>query len=307
MDQLRSMTVFAAVVDRGSFAAAASHLGLSRTAASKLVMELEAHLGVTLLNRTTRTISLTRPGTAYYERAKRILDEIDEADREAGAETLSPRGRVLVSAPMSFGVRHLAPRLKTYLDANPDVQLDLFLSDSQVDFVREGFDLTIRIGKLANSGLIARKIGTTRSIFCAAESYLRDRGTPMHPRNLEDHACLGYPYWRGQNSWEVQGPDAATITVDVDNRIWCNNGDALVAAASGGLGIILQPDFLVHDAIERGELVQILDDYRSPEMGIYVLFMPNLFLPSRVRSFIDFLAQSFAEDMPWRSMTRTAA
>lgn len=299
MDRLRAMAVFASVVDRGSFAAAADHLGLSRTATSKLVMELEAHLGVTLLNRTTRRVSLTDAGTAYFERARRILEEVEEADNEAASQTQMPHGRVRVSAPMSFGIRHIAPRLKTYMDAFPDVEIDLALNDRQVDLIEEGFDLTIRIGQLADSSLISRKLATSRLRVCAAPGYLKENGAPAHPSELTDHICLGYAYWSGRNNWQLQASGGEMISVTVHNRLWSNNGDALLAAALSGLGIAFQPDFIAYDALRRGDLIEILNGFTGPEVGVHVLYGQTAFMPLRVRSFIDFLAQSFAENTPW--------
>lgn len=303
MDQLRAMSVFVAVVDRGSFAGAADHLGLSRTAASKHVMDLEAHIGATLLNRTTRRLSLTGPGTAYYERAKQILELVEAADGAAAMETQTPRGRLRVSAPMSFGIRHLAPRLTGYLDAYPEVGIDLVLNDRLVDLVEEGFDLTIRIGRLADSSLMVRRLASSRLVLCAAESYLRERGRPAHPLELAEHACLGYPYWSGQDAWHLRSPDGAQIRVPVETRLWSNNGDALLNAAVAGAGIILQPDFIVHDALRRGELVEILSAFAAPEVGIHAVFAQRAFLPLRVRTFIDYLARSFSDDLPWADGT----
>ena len=192
MDKLRALSVFTTVVERGSFAAAADHLRLSRTAASRLVMDLEAELGARLLNRTTRRISLTPAGEAYASQARRILDQLEEADREASAQTLRPTGRLRVSAPMSFGVRHLAPRLKDYMTAHPEMQLDLVLNDRQVDLADEGFDLAIRIGRLGESALIAKRLARCRMVLCAAPSYLRDHGRPKATfrRRRSYHAWL---------------------------------------------------------------------------------------------------------------------
>ena len=301
MDQLRAMSVFVSVVERGSFAAAAEHLGLSRTAVSKHVMELEAHLGVTLLNRTTRRVSLTGAGTAYFERAGGILEEIEEADNEAATQTTAPHGRVRVSAPMSFGILHIAPRLRQYMDAYPDVTIDLALNDRRVDLIEEGFDLTVRIGQLDDSSLISRRLSSSRVRACAAPEYLENHGTPSHPDQLKDHICLCYAHWSGNNSWQFTGPDGDVVSVPVNNRLWSNNGDALLNAAVSGLGIAFQPDFIAHDALRRGELVEILDGFTGPEVGIYVLYGRTAFMPLRVRTFIDFLVQSFAGDVPWTS------
>ncbi|NNE22813.1 MAG: LysR family transcriptional regulator [Rhizobiales bacterium] len=304
MDRLRAMSVFVSVVERGSFAAAAEHLGLSRTAVSRHVMELEAHLGVTLLNRTTRRVSLTVAGTAYFERTSGILEEIEEADNEAATQTNAPHGRVRVSAPMSFGILHIAPRLRQYMDAYPDVMIDLALNDRKVDLIEEGFDLTVRIGQLDDSSLISRKLSASRVRACAAPEYLENHGNPSHPDQLKDHICLCYSHWSGNNSWQFTGPDGGAISVPLNNRLWSNNGDALLRAAVSGLGIIYQPDFIAYDALRRGELVEILDGFTGPEVGIYVLYGRTAFMPTRVRTFIDFLVHSFARDVPWASCGR---
>lgn len=301
MDQLRALRVFVAVVEQGSFAAAADHLGLSRTAASKHVQDLEAGLGVALLSRTTRSVSLTQTGAAYFERARRILDEIEAADSEASLQTRTPRGRLRVSVPVSFGFRHLAPRLKAFTGSYPEVHLDLVVSDRQVNLVEEGFDIAIRIGQLADSSLIARRIATTRLILCAAPSYLAARGAPAHPRDLSEHVCLGYPYWSGQNAWVFDSRDGETHKVPVKNQIWSNNGDLLLNAAISGLGIIRQPDFIVHEALERGALIELLPDLARPEIGIHAVYPPASVMPLRLRVFIDHLVETFAADQPWQA------
>jgi DNA-binding transcriptional LysR family regulator len=299
MDKLRALSVFASVVERGSFAAAADHLGLSRTAASRLVMDLEAELGATLLNRTTRRVSLTQVGETYAGHARRILEQVDEADREASAQTSNPRGRLRISAPMSFGVRHVAPRLKAYMTAYPDMQLDLVLNDRLVDLADEGFDLAIRIGRLADSALIARKMASCRIVLCAAPAYLRENGEPSSLSDIAKHVTLGYPYWAGQVAWTFAAPDGRDVRVPVKNQVWSNNGDALLNAAISGLGIILQPDFIVYEALRQGKLVELFEDFRSPEVGIHALYASRAFMPVRIRSFIEFLSDSFARDTPW--------
>ena len=304
MDKLRALSVFTTVVERGSFAAAADHLRLSRTAASRLVMDLEAELGARLLNRTTRRISLTPAGEAYASQARRILDQLEEADREASAQTLRPTGRLRVSAPMSFGVRHLAPRLKDYMTAHPEMQLDLVLNDRQVDLADEGFDLAIRIGRLGESALIAKRLARCRMVLCAAPSYLRDHGRPKGLSDLADHITLGYPYWSGRNAWTFTSPDGEPVRVSVQNQIWSNNGDALLNAAISGLGITLQPDFIIYQAIESGEVVELFDDFKPAQMDVHALYTSRSFMPVRIRSFIDYLTTSFAENAPWMTIHR---
>lgn len=299
MNQLRAMSAFVAVVERGSFAAAADNLGLSRTAVSKLVMDLESHLGVTLLNRTTRRLSLTTVGTGYFERARAVLEEVAEADNEAASETRRPKGRLRVSAPMSFGIRHLAPRLKRFFDEFPDISIDMTLNDRLVDLVDEGFDLTVRIGQLADSSLVGRTLAKSRLRLCASHHYLRTHGTPAHPDELSKHNCLGYPYWSGHDRWRLFDAAGTAITVPIRYRLWCNNGDALQAAAESGLGIVFQPDFIAYDALCSGSLTEILPGFRGPEVGVHVLYGRGGHMPLRVRTFIDYLVDSFAQDTPW--------
>lgn len=302
MDKLRALSVFATVVERGSFTAAADHLGLSRTATSRLIMELEADLGATLLNRTTRRISLTQVGEAYASHARRILDQIEEADREASAQTSMPRGRLRITAPMSFGIRHLAPRLKTYFARFPEMHLDLVLNDRLVDITDEGFDLAIRIGRLSDSALIAKKLATSRMILCAAPGYLRDHGVPRVLSDITDHVALGYPYWSGRDAWTFEAPDGTVLRVPVKNQVWSNNGDALLKAAISGLGIVLQPAFIVYEAVKRGELVELFPDVSASKVDIHALYAARTFMPVRIRSFVDFLAESFAENTPWTAV-----
>ncbi len=301
MDQLRALRVFVAVVEQGSFAAAADHLGLSRTAASKHVQDLEARLGAALLSRTTRSVSLTHTGAAYFERARGILEELEAADAEAGLQTRTPRGRLRMSVPVSFGVCHLAPQLKGFMDLFPEVHLDLVVSDRQVNLVDEGFDLTIRIGELADSSLIARRIATTRLILCAAPAYLDANGRPAQPSDLSAHTCLGYPYWSGQREWRFTGPQGEKHKVQVDNHLWSNNGDLLLNAAIGGCGIIRQPDFIIHEALTRGELVELLPDFAKPEVGIHAVYPPAAVIPLRLRVFLDYLVETFSGAPPWRA------
>jgi len=294
MDQLRALRVFVTVVEQGSFAAAAEHLGLSRTAASKHVQDLEARLGVALLNRTTRSVSMTQTGAAYFERARRILDEIEAADSEASLQTRTARGRLRVSVPVSFGFRHLAPRLKGFMDSYPDVHLDLIVSDRQVNLVEEGFDLAIRIGELADSSLIARRIATSQLILCAGPGYLEANGWPAQPADVSAHVCLGYPYWSGYQNWQFTDREGGEYKVPVKNQLWSNNGDLLLAAAVSGCGIIRQPDFIVHEALARGELVELLPNFTKPEIGIHAVYPPAAVISLRLRVFIDYLVEIFA-------------
>ena len=289
------MKVFASVVEQESFTLAADKLGLSRTMTSKHVMDLENHLDARLLNRTTRRLSLTSTGKVYYERAKQILSEIEEADLEAERQSLTPSGCLRINAPMSFGISHIAPNLKAYLDRYTKVEIDLTLNDRVVDLVNEGFDLAIRIGQLQDSSLIARRIAGSRMAVCAAPAYLADRGVPKHPSELERHDCLAYAYGESSDQWRFSN-QKEEITVRFTPRIISNNGDALMAAAICGLGVIVQPAFIVHGALKDGRLKEILTPFNAGEVGIHAVYPHSRLLSARVRTFIDYLVACYGDD-----------
>lgn len=293
MDKLTALKVFTAVVAEDSFARAAERLGMSRTAVSKHMMDLEAELDARLLTRTTRRLSLTATGSSYFERAQRILSDLEEADAEASQLTVDPKGHLRLNAPMSFGVSHLAPHLKNYLDRYPEVTIDLSLNDRQVDLVEEGFDLAIRIAKLADSSLIARRIAYSRVVACASPKYLEEHGSPLEPEALTSHTCLTYSNMKDPDVWRFR-QDGKETKVKVPSKAVCNNGDALMAAAISGLGIIYQPSFIVGPALRSGELVEILRDCVDGGFNIYAVYPSSRHLPARVRTFIDHLAECFA-------------
>jgi DNA-binding transcriptional LysR family regulator len=203
---------------------------------------------------------------------------------------------------MSFGIRHLAPRLKPYMAEYPEMQLDLVLNDRMVDLTDEGFDLAIRIGRLSDSALIAKKLASSRMILCASPGYLRERGAPKTLSDIGDHVTLGYPYWSGRDAWTFEAPDGAVTRVPVKNQVWSNNGDALLKAAISGLGIILQPAFIVFEAIKQGELVELFPEFNPSGIDIHALYASRTFMPVRIRSFVDFLTESFAKDTPWTAV-----
>ena len=298
MDRFQALSVFVAVSEKGSFSAAAAQLGISRNMASRHIMALEEHLSARLINRTTRSVSLTSLGAAYYERARMILAELAAADREASLQSLTPRGRLRVNAPVAFGTRHVAPGLKGYMDAFPEVEVELTLNDRYVDLVDEGYDLAIRIGRLTDSSLVARQLGEIGTSVCASPAYLAAHGTPQHPADLERHDCLGYAYAASRGIWRFTGPDG-DIEVKVRPRLWSNNGDCLTAAAIAGCGIVPQPDFLVRDALADGRLERILGSYNIPRLGLYAIYPHSRQLSLRVRTFIDHLVTGFASP-PWQ-------
>jgi DNA-binding transcriptional LysR family regulator len=298
MDRLRSMQIFVEVARSAGFSAAAERIGLSRAQVSKSVMQLERHLGTRLFNRTTRRISLTDVGKAYLERCIDILQDIDETEAIAAAQTREPRGRLTVSAPTSFGILHLQQALPAYLRQYPQVQVALNLADRFIDVVDEGFDLVIRIAELEDSTLIARRLAPCQRVLCAAPAYLEQHGTPRVPQDLALHRCLVYSNELKADSWRLQGPGGIE-SVRVNGPVCADNGDILRASAVAGLGVTLLPTFIVGADLRAGRLRQVLADYCPPTISIYAVYPSRRYLSARVRSFVDFLAAYFGEQPEW--------
>ena len=284
------MSVFVRVAQEGSFSAAARRLDLTPSAVSKQIGRLEERLGARLFNRTTRQISLTDVGQAFFARADRILGDLAEAERAVTDMAGNPRGLLRVSVPVAFGRMHLAPRLPSFLAANPEVQIDLTLNDRFADLVEEGFDLALRIGELADSSLIARKLAPNRRIAVAAESYLEAHGRPQRPPDLVDHNCLTYTYRAQRHDWEFHGPQGRE-QVRVSGNLEANDAGALREALLAGLGIALLPLWLVGEDIRDGRLEVVLPDYPAPDSAIYAVYAPGRFLSPKVRRFVDFLVE----------------
>ncbi len=304
MDRLHSMKIFARVADAGSFSAAARDLGLSKAAVSKHVRSLEDRLGVRLLNRTTRRLSLTEEGRTYHDWCNRIGSDVEEAELSVRRLQSEPRGTLRLNAPMSFGILHLGAVLPDFLDRYPDLTVDLSLNDRYVDLVDEGYDVAVRIGELTDSSLIARKFATTRRVLCAAPAYLARRGTPKSPRDLAGHNCLSYSYMRLRpGEWQLAGPDGSA-PVRVAGNLSANNGDVIRAALVAGTGIAWQPSFIVGDDIRAGRLRPVMPDYWD-EIGIYAVYPQTRHLSAKVRAFVDFLVGRF-EATPWDEFGETA-
>lgn len=298
MDKFQEMQAFAAVVDAGSFVRAAEALGLSKAAISRQVGDLEGRLGVRLLNRTTRKLSLTDDGQSFYQHCKELLAALEEAEGDLSTRRGEASGVLRISAPVTFGILHLAPLWGEFLALYPKVTLDVSLSDRTVDLVEDGFDVAIRISSAPHPSLIARKLASTRMVLCASPAYLEQRGTPSHPRELADHEVIAYSYWAPRDEWTFEGPDGP-VTVKVSARLRANNGDTCRAAALRHQGIVLQPGFLVDGDLGSGALVEILPDYRSIELGVYALYTSRQHLPLKLRYLIDFLAEAFQQPA-WR-------
>jgi len=298
MDKLNSMSIFVEVVNRGSFTAASEKLGLSRAQTSKSVMQLEAHLGSRLLNRTTRKISLTETGRIYYERCKAILCDIDEIESIAGEQAVSPYGTLAVSAPTSFGILHLQKAITEYINQYPQVKISLSLADRFIDVVSEGIDVGIRIAKLEDSSLVARKIAPCKQVFCASPEYLRKKAVPKVPIDLAIHSCLTYSNDLKPDTWVFHGPEGEQ-SIKVNGAMCADNGDVLREAAIAGLGIISLPTFIVGDDIKAGNLQQVLTQYCPPAISIYAVFPSRRFLSAKVRTFVDFLSDYFGDNPGW--------
>ncbi len=299
MDRFLEMQTFNAVVDAGSFVNAADALSMSKAAVSRYVVDLEARLGVRLLHRTTRRLSLTDEGHIFYARSKELLSELTEAEDEITSRSDAASGLLRINAPFTFGVLHLAPLWGTFRAQHPKVQLDVSLADRLVDLVEEGYDVAIRISRLENSTLVSKRLATTRMVLCASPQYLKLNGAPKHPSELAGHAVISYSYWSTKDEWHFTGPQGP-VRVKTNPCIHTNNGDTCRAAALANQGIILQPSFLVGDDLAAGTLVELMPEFRSLEMGIYAVYPTRKHVSQKVRALIDFLTTHFSQPgMTW--------
>ena len=296
MDRLAAMTAFTRVAETRSFSEAARRLGATKSAISRQVSALEADLGARLLHRTTRSLTLTEAGRDYFDRVTRILADVEEANRSVSHLQAAPRGRLRVNAPMSFGIRHLAPALPDFLTRHPEVEVDMSMNDRFVDLVDEGYDVAVRIGRLSDSALIARKLAPLRRVVCASPDYLAARGVPLTPADLAHHDCLSYTNMSPTEEWSFAAPDGRPLAVTIRGRLRVNNGDALRMAALGGLGLTYQPTFIVGPDLEAGRLVPVLADYVHQDGGVYAVYPHSRHLTPKVRAFVDFLAERFGPD-----------
>ena len=299
MDRVAAMQVFAQVVESGSFAKASARLGLSTSAASRLVADLEAHLHTRLLNRTTRRVSLTESGRAYYERTVQLLADLAEAEQEASHASVVPRGTVKLTAAVNFGVRHLAPAIAEYLSHNREVRFDVALSDRVVDMVDEGFDLGIRIGDPGAENLVARKLGDTRLVPCASPAYLAAHRAPQTPEDLRQHNCFTYEYTKPHKLWRFKDAQGTDRSVRVEGSLHSNNGDLLAEAAAQGAGIVFEPAFIVGPDVRAGRLVPLLQEFSPPPMPIYALYPSRKHLSAKVRVFVEYLIARFSGSQDW--------
>ena len=298
MNKLQAMQAFVAVVDHQGFHAASGSLPFSRAAVSKYVAELEQSLGGRLLNRTTRRVSLTEAGRAYYERCREILGAVEEADCVVTGMTATPTGTLRVNAPMSFGIRQMGPLVATFRQRYPEIQVDLVLADRMVDMVEEGFDVTLRIARPADSSLVARRVAPCRFVVVAAPAYLEAAGRPETPGDLRHHECLIYSYAPSPRSWRF-GAKGSEIVVEVNGALSANNGDMLCEAAMAGVGVAILPTFIVCDALRAGSLVTLLEDFPVEPVNIYAVYPSARFLSTKVRLWIDLLVEMLGDNPHW--------
>jgi len=298
MDTLDGMRTFAAVVTEGSFSRAAERLDRSPQLVSKYVAQLEARLGVRLLNRSTRRLSVTEAGRAYFDRCQGIVAAVDELEEAVGSMSEAVRGVLKINAPMTFGIHQLTPAIAEFQAAHPDLRVDLALDDRVVDVVSEGFDLAIRIADLDPSSLVARRLAPIRLVLCAAPAYLERRGTPRTPQDLADHECLGYTYSADRDRWRFESADGVD-DIQVRGRFCANNGEALRTAALAGHGLIVQPTFIVGDDLRAGRLVRVMPDHAIATLNVYAVYAHRQFLSNKVRAFVEFLGNYFGDDPAW--------
>lgn len=298
MDKLEAMNAFAKVVALGSYAEAGRVLGLTRSAVSKAVMELEHVLGARLLDRTTRRVSATEAGRAYYERCIAILADVEETELQIAQLHEQPRGILKVNGPMSFGISYLAPAVAEFMTTFPDLKVELTLNDRFIDPIEEGVDVTIRIGALADSSLIARKLAPVHRVLVAAPDYIARHGVPRHPDELAGHRCLAYGHSTALQRWELGNGDQR-VSVPLQSVLCSNNGEVLRSAAVAGLGIAKLPTFIVGPHIAAGRLAVVMPDWPPSGLNIFALYAPNRYLAAKTRVFIDYLVGKFGSSPPW--------
>lgn len=294
MDRLSDLEIFVAVVDASSFTGAARALGVSKSHTSRQVQALEDRLGARLLHRTTRTLRLTDVGAAFHARALQILADLDEAERAVTALQTEPRGLLKIGAPISFGLTHVSPVIEACLRRWPALTIEAGFTDRRVDVVADGYDVVVRIGALADSSLIVRKLASTRNLIVGSPAYFEGHPPPTTPDALAAHQCLRYLHQTTGNTWHLRRADGEQAAVPIDGRLTSDNGDALLNACRAGLGLTYVPDFFVADDLASGRLVTTLDDWTHINSPIAALYPHNRHLSAKVRLFIEALRAHIA-------------
>ncbi len=293
MDKLNAMNLYCQIVESGQLSIAADNLNLSKGAVSKQLAKLEAHLGGRLLNRTTRRLTPTEAGIAFYERAKQILESVKEAECVVTGLTTEPHGTLKINAPMSFGARYLGALLAEYQKKYPKMKIDLTLHDRQIDLIEEGYDLALRIATLKDSTLIVRKLAACHIVMCASPGYLQKNGRPKIPSDLKNHQCLLYAYSDSVRNWAFENKYGKKQQVHVKGSLYANNGDLICDALINGMGIARLPTFIIGDAIRKGTAEVILDDWRPAPKDISLLYPSSRHLSAKVRAFVDLAIEHF--------------
>jgi DNA-binding transcriptional LysR family regulator len=294
LPDLEGLAIFAKVVEARSFSGAAEELRLSKATVSKAISRVEARLGTRLFNRTSRRLALTDSGRRLAERAARILAEGEAAESDAVAQSASPRGLVRLAAPMSFGLSQVAPLLPEFLTNFPEITIDLHLSDAVVDLIGDGFDAVLRIASLPDSSLLARRLCGVSRFLVASPAYLARRGRPTHPLHLAEHSCLGYAYLPNPDIWRFFNAAGEEAAVRPAGPLRANNGDALTPALLAGLGLAVQPDFIVREALADGRLEAVMTDWAPRPAALHMITPPGGPRPARIEVLGDFLAKRLA-------------
>lgn len=291
MDRYAAMKVYVAVVATGSFVRAAEQLHISTTSASRLISDLERHLGSRLLSRTTRKLAVTETGVAYYDRCRQILSDLEEAESLAAESGARPKGLLRVSLPQSFGLRYIAPHIPEFCSLHPALELDVGFSDRVIEFVEEGVDVAIRISVELKETLVARRLMTVPMVACAGSAYLDKFGMPKDERDLRSHNCLEYRY---ASIWKLmgEGPIGGNFRTD--------SGEMLRMAALAGQGIAVLPIFLVDEDLRSGRLRSVMDDYPFPQLGVHAVYLESARRSARIRAFVDYFSGIFEKEAPWR-------
>jgi len=298
MGQLEDMNMFIHIVNSGGISRAADQMNLAKSAVSRRLVDLETRLGVRLLNRTTRTSSLTEAGRNYYERAIKIVDDVAELNASTEDHNIALEGTINLAAPLSFGLCHLSTAIDSFIKKHPQLTININFSDRQVDLVEEGMDLAFRIAELKDSNLIARKMSPIKHVLCASPAYLKKQGTPKTPSDLKRHQLLHYNV-SGSSTWKLTDRKGEQHLINVSAHVIANNGDFLKDMAISGHGIVMSPTFITWKAISMGELVPILSDYDLPQLNAYAVYPQTRYLSHRTRVLIDFLVERFGNNPYW--------
>lgn len=299
MDRFENMSHFVRVVEAGGISAAADRLGVVKSAVSRRLKELEAHLGVELFHRTTRRMNLTDTGRAFYHQSVRILDDLHEAELATSQAHATVQGSLKLALPFSFGLNHIAPALNDFLDQHPQIEFDLDFNDRQVDLIQEGFDLAIRIARLPDSSLIARRIAPIRQVLCASPSYIHEHGKPLQPDDIRQHQCLTYSLLQNPFTWLFTDTAQEQHQVTVRSVMKASSGDYLKQAAINGYGLAYLPTFIAYEAIDNGELTPLMTNYQPMKIDAYAIYPQTRHLSQRVRMLVEFLVQRFSGTPYW--------